>query len=123
MKKIALMLTTALVLFTFSCKKDDEVTFEKSSLIGTWTKVKPVSEDGTVEKLKFTNDSVFSISGSDFSMSIGTKYTFDGKTIKYNMILDISMSISSLSSSKFTGTQTSSFGALGSDSEDFEYKK
>lgn len=118
------MLAVAAMVFTFSCKKEEVVTFEKANLIGTWTQVKPVSDAGQVDKLRFTNDSVFMITVSgNSSTTIGLTYTFDGKTVKYNFLADFTMTISDLSASKFSGSTVSSFLGQSSAAEGFEYKK
>lgn len=114
--KNAFILFMFILALTF-CKKDEETTYEKSQLIGTWTQVKPTDDAGS--KLKFTNDSIIFIdTDNGVSYEMGTKYTFDGKSIKFNLLVDVTMKVQELTSSKFVASSEA-----GGATETVEYKK
>lgn len=111
MKKVFVFVALiALVSVAFTgCKKStDEPTYTKSQLIGKWKQTSPASDAGKTDYISFTETKISNIvvptGGSESSMSYD--YTFDGKAIKYNFIVDVILTINELSSTKLVVTAT-----------------
>jgi hypothetical protein len=90
MKKITFIILAILsLLFTSSCKKDENKTWEKSMLIGSWEQTSGTDfvqcPNGNNAKIKFTESDYTEYSTyddgcvTDFGLS--STYTFDGKEI------------------------------------------
>ncbi len=98
MKKTVLILLT-LVLAIAACEKDDEKTYDQTDLYGSWKQLTP---DPSEED----NDSVFHIFteteyeiktyNNGFPSSVAFEYTFDGKSFKYNLGIDVTNKINTL---------------------------
>jgi hypothetical protein len=126
MKSLLYSWIATCLLLSLSCDKDDNISFEKKNLIGTWTVVKPTKEAGN--KVQFTNDSIFISKPSgtnDTSINIlRTTYKYQNKTITYNFILiNYTMFISELTHTRFTGTTHFGLVSQKADSVAFEYTK
>jgi hypothetical protein len=133
MKKILFVFVAIALVQVIACTKDDKG-YDKSKLLGTWTVVKPIIS-GSINKVFFTNDSLtYSVSDSLTQKLAKTlfksKYTFDGKEIKYTKEIqgvktDVVMTIYVLEATKFTGVVAPSYMGVTKKelSEDFEYKK
>lgn len=125
MKKVLVFVAlVAIVAAAFTgCKKDsNDPTYTKSQLIGKWKQTSPASDAGITEYIGFTETKLSNITvptgGSERSLSYD--YTFDGKAIKYNFIVDVVLTINELSSTKLVLTVTYT-GLPGS--EQYTYTK
>ncbi len=109
MKKVLVLFALVAIAFT-GCKKssDSSPTYTKSQFIGKWKQTTPASAAGVTDFLLFTDTKI--TIGSEGSGSSGTMgpidYTFDGKVIKYNMVLDVINTINELTTTKLVLTMT-----------------
>lgn len=105
MKKISFVVA-ALILIFISCNKDkDEVSYQKSELIGLWEQTNPAPEDEMCtdysSKVRFEEDTISFISSCDgFDSRYFMPYEFDGKTVSYVFLLTMNMEIVELTSTK-----------------------
>jgi hypothetical protein len=109
MKKLNLLYAIALTALAISCGKDDEdPTYKKADLIGTWEQTATtVPDDGSnddcttsKEEVQFTETKMTFISTCDDSSgSIELDYAFDNKrTVTFELIADGKMVIQQLNS-------------------------
>jgi hypothetical protein len=109
MKKLNLLYAFALIALVISCGKDDEdPTYKKADLIGTWEQTATtIPDDGSPDacttskqELKFTETEMSMIYTCDnSSTSIDVDYTFDNKrTVTFEFIVDSKYIIQQLNS-------------------------
>ncbi|ALO15134.1 hypothetical protein L21SP5_01486 [Salinivirga cyanobacteriivorans] len=108
MKKTVLILLT-LVFAIAACEKEDEKTYDQTDLYGTWKQITPYpAEEDHDSAFHIFTETEYEIKtySNGYPTSFTFEYTFDGKSFKYNLGVDITNKINTLTSTKLDFTMS-----------------